>query len=176
MDGVLADFENGFLQNWTAQHPDKSFIPVEERHTFHLTEQYPAEWRGFIYQIFCTPQFFRRFTPMEGGVEALHEMKRRGIEVYICTTPLEQYQNCVLEKYEWVEEFLGREWTSRVILTRDKTLIKADILIDDNPYIKGADTPSWEHVLYDQPYNRAVADKRRLTWDNWKAVLLNKSR
>ncbi len=32
--------------------------------------------------------------------------------------------------------------------------------------------PTWEHVLYDHAYNRAENSKRRLTWANWKDVLL----
>ncbi|HEX9597652.1 MAG TPA: hypothetical protein VF982_12285, partial [Anaerolineales bacterium] len=69
---------------------------------------------------------------------------------------------------------LGRDWISQLILSTDKTLVQGDILIDDRPEIKGAVKPVWEHVLYDQPYNRKVEGQRRLTWATWKEVLLNK--
>ena len=36
-----------------------------------------------------------------------------------------------------MEEHLGSEFTKRVILTRDKTLVRGDVLIDDKPTIGG---------------------------------------
>lgn len=40
-------------------------------------------------------------------------------------------------QYAWVEKHLGQEFLEQVILTRDKTLITGDILIDDKPDIQG---------------------------------------
>jgi 5'-nucleotidase len=92
---------------------------------------------------------------MRGAAQAVTDLMSEGFDVYICTSPLVQYRNCVLEKYEWVEEHLGSEFTERVILTRDKTLVRGDVLIDDKPVIGGISTPQWRHVLFDQPYNRS---------------------
>lgn len=172
MDGVLADFEAAFLESWREQHPDKLHIPLEQRTTFQVTDQYPVEWRDLVGQVYCAPGFFRNLRPIEGGIEALKEMRERGWDVFICTSPLKNYENCVLEKFQWVDEHLGRDWANRIILTRDKTLIRADILIDDKPEIEGAEKPSWEHVIYSQPYNtRVTKSQRRLTWANWQEVL-----
>ena len=44
---------------------------------------------------------------------------------------------CVCVQYAWVEKHLGQEFVEQVILTRDKTLISGDILIDDKPDIIG---------------------------------------
>jgi hypothetical protein len=40
-------------------------------------------------------------------------------------------------QFEWVEHYLGKDWISRTILTRDKTVVGGHILIDDNVKIKG---------------------------------------
>jgi len=109
--------------------------------------------------------------PIEGSLETLREIEMLGISVFICTSPLSQYENCVVEKYRWVEKYLGKEWIGRIILTKDKTLIRGDYLIDDKPEITGSNNPVWEHVLYERPYNQKVTGKRRLTWDNWKDIL-----
>lgn len=45
---------------------------------------------------------------------------------------------CCQEKWEWVREHLGDEFLDRVILTRDKTVVRADLLVDDKPRITGA--------------------------------------
>lgn len=75
------------------------------------------------------------------------------------------------EKYLWVEKHLGREATNRLILTKDKTLVRGDILIDDKPHIAGAMRPQWKHIVYDAPYNRERKDVPRMTWQNWRNVL-----
>lgn len=40
-------------------------------------------------------------------------------------------------QYAWVERHLGPEFLDKVILTRDKTIVSGDILIDDKPDILG---------------------------------------
>lgn len=172
MDGVLADFEGSFLQKWRAAHPDEFYMPLHERKSMYVTEEYPKRLRKKIWSIFTMPRFFLDLEPIPGGRQALETMRDHGHEVFICTAPLIDYENCVLEKHHWVATHLGRDWVQRVILTTDKTLVKGDILIDDKPHITGVEHPPlWEHVLYDQPYNRHVTDKRRLTWEDWHRVI-----
>lgn len=171
MDGVLSDFDGEFLKRWRERYPDKFYVPIEERTTFYVKQQYPTELNPLVTEIIREPGFFRDMMPVAGGKDALVEMKSMGHEVFICTSPLSAYKNCVLEKFEWVEKYLGSSWVERIILTKDKTIVKADYIIDDKPEINGVENmPSWEHVLYDCTYNRDV-DKKRLTWGNWKAVL-----
>lgn len=171
MDGVIADFDGEFLKRWRERYPDKLYVPFKERRTFYVRDSYPNELKPLVTEILLEPDFFREMMPMDGAREALFEMQGMGLEVFICTSPFSTYKNCVLEKYEWMENHLGPDWIKYIILTKDKTIIKADYLIDDKPEITGMEkAPAWEHVLYDRPYNRGM-NKRRLTWDNWKDVL-----
>jgi 5'-nucleotidase len=171
MDGVIADFEREFLQRWKARHPTKFFVPLEERSTFYVKDNYPEDLKDLVNEIYWEEGFFRDMAVVPGAVDALREMDAMGFEVFICSSPLRKYRYSAVEKYEWVETNLGAAWTERIILTRDKTLVKGDLLIDDKPIIRGAESnPAWEHVLYDQPYNRGI-NKRRVTWDTWKTVL-----
>ena len=172
MDGVIADFDGEFLKRWRERYPDIFYVPLEERTAFYVKEQYPDELKPLVTEIVREPSFFRDMMPIDGGKEALTEMDSMGFEVFICTSPLGVYKNCVLEKFEWVEQVLGPDWVKRIVLTKDKTLIKADILIDDKPEITGVEKlPSWEHILYDRPYNKEI-NKRRITWENWKDVIV----
>jgi len=75
------------------------------------------------------------------------------------------------EVHQWIEKHLGRDFTKRIILSKDKTLIRGHLLIDDKPVIENAETAEWEHIIYDCPYNQDVLYKKRLTWMNWKEVL-----
>jgi 5'-nucleotidase len=110
--------------------------------------------------------------PIPNALESLVKMQEKGHQVYICTSPLSESASCYTEKYEWVLKHLGKDWARRLIITKDKTLVYGDILIDDKPEIKGLVKPSWEHILYTQPYNQNVNHKRRLTWqEDWESIL-----
>lgn len=175
MDGVIADFDQEFLQRWRKQHPDKFYIPMEKRTLFYVKDEYPDDLKPLVQEVLLGTDFFATMMPVPGAKEALHEMEASGFEIFICSSPFNTYDNCVLEKYKWVEAFLGPAWVKKIILTKDKTIINADFLIDDKPTITGVqDEPSWEHILYDRPYNKNVS-KRRLTWENWKDILLTSS-
>jgi 5'-nucleotidase len=119
------------------------------------------------------PDFFESLEPYDYIVEAMQEMEQdKNLRVFICTSPKKSYAHCVPGKYTWVEKHHGKRWTERIIMTRDKTLVTGDVLIDDKPHIVGVNkNPTWKHVYYNQPYNRDI-DKPRITnWREWKEVL-----
>lgn len=171
MDGVLADFEQGFIDAWRAAYPEITPVSLAERRHFHLLDDYPPDLREPGRALYTTPGFIRNLPPVKGAVQAFHELLQLDLDVRICTSPLRHYENNVLEKYEWVERHLGRAATERLIVTRDKTLVRGDLLVDDRPTIAGAMTPTWRHIVFDAAYNRSVADKPRMQWHNWRSVL-----
>jgi len=170
MDDVLVEFEKKIIELIIERYPEKKDLFKEERSNFKLTEEYP-EFKELIKEIESQKGLTENLEPVKGSEKALKEMRKLGHEVFICTSPLTNYKNNVSEKYKWVEKNFGEEWTKKIILTKDKTLIKGDILIDDNPEINGLKEPEWEQVIFDRPYNRHIKNKKRLNWDNWKEVL-----
>ena len=170
-DNVLADFARVIYTEMCARGHRERVLPPARQTTYPLEDHYPPELLGELKSIYTAEGFFRSLPPIEGAVQAVKEMVAEGIDVRICTFPIQAYRNCVGEKYEWVERHLGPAYTSRMILTRDQTIIAGDALIDDNPDISGSRTPSWKHIVFDQPYNRAVAGPRLQSWANWRAVL-----
>jgi 5'-nucleotidase len=170
-DNVVADLETGFRQAWVNLHPEIPPVTEADRKSFQVREDYPSDLRPAVDAILQSPGFYRNLPLMRGAAEAVTDLMSEGFDVYICTSPLVQYRNCVLEKYEWVEEHLGSAFTERVILTRDKTLVRGDVLIDDKPVIGGISTPVWRHVLFDQPYNGFLPGPR-IHWENWREVLV----
>ncbi|XP_035469419.1 5'(3')-deoxyribonucleotidase, mitochondrial-like isoform X3 [Scophthalmus maximus] len=142
MDGVLADFEGGFLKKYRARYPDEPYISLEDRRGFWVSAQY-GQLRSDLcvsdekaISIWESKDFFIELEPLPGGVEAVKEMARMdNTDVFICTSPIKHYKHCPFEKYAWVERHLGHDFLEQVILTRDKTLITGDVLIDDKPDI-----------------------------------------
>lgn len=43
----------------------------------------------------------------------------------------------LLLQYAWVEKHFGPDFLEQIVLTRDKTVVSADLLIDDRPDITG---------------------------------------
>ncbi len=169
-DGVLANYQERFLELWRNAHPEKFWLPTEMLTEHDTDKNYPSEYRELIEDITLQKGFFESLQPIAGGKEALEELLARGHDVRICTAPKREHQHCVPEKFAWVEKYLGKKWTERIVLTRDKTLVYGDILIDDKPNITGIATPTWKHIFYDQPYNRTHSGPR-LTWKNYQEVL-----
>ncbi|CAL9701367.1 unnamed protein product [Knipowitschia caucasica] len=182
MDGVLADFEGGFLRKFRARFPQEPFISLEERRGFWVSAQY-GELREDLcdkaISIWESKDFFLELEPLPGAVEVVKQMSQmENTDVFICTSPIKRYQHCPQEKYAWVEKHLGHDFLDQVILTRDKTLVSGDILIDDKPDILGVESsPSWEHILFSACHNlHQNCPQRRLTsWaDDWRSLLDSK--
>ncbi|XP_014807939.1 PREDICTED: 5'(3')-deoxyribonucleotidase, cytosolic type isoform X2 [Calidris pugnax] len=173
MDGVLADFEGAVLRRFVSRFPGEPRVELADRRGF-------SEKVASIYE---SPGFFLELDPIPGALEAMQEMIRmQNTEVFICTSPLRKYEHCIVEKYKWVEKHLGPEFVDRIILTRDKTVVSADLLFDDKDTIRGAEqNPSWEHILvtcyHNSRFQLQPPRRRLLSWaDDWKGILESKRR
>ncbi len=163
-DGVLADFDKYFISKWSEVYPDITLPNISDRKTFYIDEAVPQELQDMVKVLPRQQGFFENLPPIDGAIDGINKLKSLGHEIFICTSPLWYYQHCVKEKYMWIEKHLGIEWVQHAILTRDKTVVRGDFLIDDKPEIKGAHAPTWEQIIFDQAYNREIKDKRRMTW------------
>jgi len=174
MDGVITEIEQGFIDRWRAQHPEKPYVPLEKRKGFYLEQQYKQlspEYEQLALDVFNQPGFFRSLRMIPGSLEALKEMRNLELNPFICTSHFSTSRTCIQEKHDWTQYYLGKDWLKRLIITMDKTLIHGDKLIDDKQEITGAIEPVWEHLLFDSCHNKDVKDKTRINWDNWKEVL-----
>lgn len=63
MDGVLADFEGGFLKKYRARYPDEPYITLEDRRGFWVSTQYGrlrsdlcvSDWLEYMCTKICGP-------------------------------------------------------------------------------------------------------------------------
>ena len=169
-DGVLADFDRVFDLAWRERFPERDLVEPASRKNFYLRDDYPAEYRADIKQVQASAGFILGLPPVPGALAAMDDMLAAGHDVRICTAPLTEFTHCVTEKYQWVQDNLGPEWVRRIVLTKDKTLVRGDVLIDDKPQVTGCLAPTWEHVVFEAPYNLGAVG-RRINWDTWRRVL-----
>jgi 5'-nucleotidase len=168
MDGVLADLEAEFFARFQQTHG----IDLSTKRTeFYMEHDWPEHVEE-IHEIMSTPGLFYSLSLIVGGLNAL-EWMARSHDVFICTAPLLENPTCVQDKVRWVEKYLGPEWTRRMIITKDKTLVHGDILIDDKINIQGVRIPTWHHVLFHAPYNldKEHAGERLHAWHQIEQLL-----
>lgn len=132
----------------------------------------PPEVCDAIAWVMDRPGFYASLEPIEGVREAMNEMLDEGYDVAICTAPWKTNPTCVQDKLEWVDRYLGHRWRERMVISRDKTRVRGDLLIDDKPEIKGLHEPLWKQAYFTQPYNAMLTDKPHLDrWADWRDLL-----
>lgn len=161
-DGVIADWGNAYNESLDAFGEEAALIPRHaDQRGFNLNEGRTKRERDIIAAVMIERGFYSRLQPIPGAVQALKAAVKAGHDVRIVTSPWVSNPTCASDKLNWIVEHYGSHWGARVVITADKTVVRGDILVDDKPKITGSMQPEWEHVLFDQPYNRAV-DKRRI--------------
>lgn len=171
MDGPLVDFEGAFFERWRELYPERKFVLPEAREYFYIEDQYPEEYKDDIQNIFKTKGFVLKMKPSENALEGINVLEERGYVVKICTSPMTKSPNNISEKVEWIEKNMGKKKLRDLIITKDKTLVRGDYLIDDRPEVKGMMEPVWEHLLFALPFNRNVSSKKRVNWTEILQIL-----
>lgn len=175
MDGVIVDYDAEFAKRWAIMRPDRDdYDLIRSRTDFDIENNFPEEDYSDVCKVIAEGGFFQKLLPFKGAIEALNEMDKTGFHVLLCSSPSRfQFEESASGKYEWIRQWLGEDWMERLILTRDKTVVDAPVLIDDKPKISGAcKDPTWTQVLFTQPYNSRIQDKPRMSdWSEWRCVL-----
>lgn len=171
MDGVICDYTEHMLELATGRF-SLPRLRASEVSEFYTERMFPPEYHAPVDELSLEEEFFLNLPPIHGSIEAINEMlENPALSVWICSSPKKTSDHCHSEKFLWLRKHFGQAFAERLILSRDKTLVSGDFLIDDKPIICGERTPEWEHVIFDQPYNRDIQEKKRLDWHNWREVL-----
>jgi 5'(3')-deoxyribonucleotidase len=99
-------------------------------------------------------------------MEALHEK----YEVFIATAAME-VPSSFTAKFRWLERHFPFISPSHIVFCGDKSILRADYLIDDNP--RQLRRFSGEGILYSSPHNKYVTEFRRVKdWLEVEALFL----
>lgn len=174
MDNTIVDWDAEFIRRYASgrdlQEVEKI---VRSRAKFEIEENFPESARAEVLETVASPGFYESLQPLPGAVEALQALVAEGVDVKLVTAPHPTCPGtCAMEKYTSVERIFGASFQERLIITRDKTQVQGDILIDDKPHISGSKPRPWKHVIFNQSYNQDVQGKDRLSsWTSWRDVL-----
>lgn len=171
MDGVFADFVTGFYHVLESQYPEARsyFAHPSELKKFYIEDNLLDERGNAVTELICNNiETFRSAPPFAGALEGMNLLRamclERNADVHICTAPHITNLPCYTQKAEWVAKHLDQDWVNRLIITRDKTLVRGHVLVDDKPEPLGKHKPMWDHVLFTRSYN---VDLPKLRIDDW---------
>uniref|UniRef100_A0A7S0Y5J2 Uncharacterized protein n=1 Tax=Hemiselmis andersenii TaxID=464988 RepID=A0A7S0Y5J2_HEMAN len=177
MDNTIVDWDREFAARWEkspeAEAGDSELI-LGRTH-FEMEENFSeGPRRERAKQIMKETGFYESLQPFEGALRALEAMSAAGASVLLVTSPHPFCAGeCANEKFRWVEKHLGKEWESNLIITRDKTFVAGDILVDDKPLVTGRALPTWVQVHFAKPYTKGLGGVagRLETWSDYDLVL-----
>lgn len=147
------------LKAWVAWLNAKYYLTVEYENIreWDMTLNFPTLTEEQVYQPLELKEFWETVQPIEGASEILKQLiEEDGQDVYIVTSPgsfksVVPKIEAVLHKYF---DFIDDE---RIIIAKDKSMICADIAIDDNIdnlCLYSDTTFPLMRLLFDSPHNR----------------------
>jgi 5'-nucleotidase len=131
MDGVLCDY-------WT---------PVQRIMDNHLKNEGVILSHPEVHKMY--PRVFLDFEPIEGAIEAYHELCTM-YDMYILSTPAWVQPHAYRDKRLWVEAHLGKNSQKKLILSHNKGLMNGKFLIDDMTH-NGVTRFKGKHIHFGQP-------------------------
>ena len=168
MDEVLAD---------TAAHQlawyERDFGPgltLDQLTGRHLFSVIPAERHAAVRGHLSHPDFFRQIPVMPGAVEAVLALSDR-YELFVASAAME-HPVSFTPKFEWLREHFPMIPPARCVFCGDKSVLGADMLIDDSPY--QLEKFRGEPIIFAAPHNALETRFRRvIDWPHAVASLLD---
>lgn len=167
LDGTIRNIWEQFRTAGKIIAPD-IYWPEEGPVTYWFLDQYKTHPR---YEQLCKvwkhKNFFVQAQPYPGAIRTIIDLAQDH-DIQLITHPTNS-DTAHSENAEWVRQWFGTNWVDRLIQKTDRTTEWADILIDDNPVIKGRNpNPKWLQITFRQPYNAYVP--MRYEFKNWFQV------
>ncbi len=171
MDEVIADALGEHLARYNRDFPpspeDPHFPQPLTRADLHgrrLWQAVPASRHAALDAYFRNEDFFRNLAVMPDAARVLLRLQSR-YDIFIASAAME-VPSSFTAKYDWLAEHFPFIPTSHIVFCGDKSILRADFLIDDNTRQLAAFRG--EGILFTSPANIHVTTYRRV--NNWQEV------
>lgn len=162
MDDVIADAISRFLE-WYERDFGISFSKEDLAGT-KLRLIVPEEHRKIVSSYPHHKDFFKDLPVMPGSVEAVQKLHNK-YEVYIASAA-QEFPLSLNHKNQWLDEYFPFIHWKRRIFCGDKSVLKADVLIDDNDF--NLSVFDGRRIMFSSPHNLNDRSYERL--ENWFEV------
>src|SRR5262249_42480455 len=125
------------------------------------------EYATQIREVTSAVGFFSGLPPIQNALDGWKRIEDLGYRPRICSSPLNAHPDCEAEKRAWTSGLLGKQAAQDAYITRDKIGVHGLGSISVIPWIEGNKKASWQHVVFDMPYNSNSPIGWRLRgWDD----------
>jgi len=159
MDGVIADVAEQFLR-----YDEREFgkrRPLEEVIGKKEIEAFP-HLREYIF----SKGFFRTTPVIEHSQDIVRKLNEN-YEVFIVSAATE-FPQSLSEKQEWLNEHFPFIKWQQMVFCGIKTIVTADIMIDD--HFKNLDHFTGSTFLFSQPHNQHMNNGKHKRVENWLEI------
>jgi 5'(3')-deoxyribonucleotidase len=174
MDEVIADALGEHLQRYNRDFPNDFKTTITPAHLLgrSIWDYVPTHRQKALEQYMLSEDFFSVLDVMPESQRVLDRLQLR-YDIFIASAAME-VPTSFNAKFNWLARHFPFIPTSHIVFCGDKSILRADFLIDDNPRqlrlfhsnILG-DSPR-EGILFSSPANAFVTGFRRV--DNWRDV------
>jgi 5'(3')-deoxyribonucleotidase len=188
MDEVIADALSEHLLRYNRDfHPTSAPLTLADLHGRWLWDAVPPARVRDLERYMLSDDFFRVLPVMPDAQRVLRRLQSR-YDIFIASAAME-VPSSFAAKFQWLAEHFPFIPTSHIVFCGDKSILRADYLIDDNPrqlrLFEGRDPNNPQHsestgahgeemsctregILYTSPANVNLTGFRRV--NNWQDV------
>ena len=167
VDGVLNNLMEVTLNVYNQKYGTE--YSLNDISSYNLENCFDHTTAKRMKQIFCdvkTP-IWDKVKPIAGAQDALEQLLSKNHQVYLAT---DNDPNTYGQKVAWVKRFFPFIDSSKIICIKDKWLLRADIMIEDNIQTLLA-KPYYHRICFDYPWNQYNYDEiygihRCHNWDD----------
>lgn len=159
MDGVIANVYSQFIKLHAEEFG--KILTMDEITGMPEAEAFPE-----ILKYVNSRGFFLHAPVVEDSQQIVKELNDQ-YKVFIVSAAME-FPNSLVEKQSWLNEYFPFISWQQMVFCGSKTIIKADIMIDD--HFKNLDYFAGATFLFTQPHNKLADDGRHTRVDTWKQV------
>lgn len=173
MDGPLADFDVHFYARCIDAGITFEIDGPEYQQHRYFTEHIPnRRERKMARAMVDAPGWFAELPVTPGAQWGVNALLSAGIDVWVCTKPLEVNPTCHSDKAQWIARHFPA-LTERLIIAPNKAMVHGDVLLDDAPKDEWFAVASWRPVIFAAPFNRGQwPHLQRWTWGDDIAALV----
>ena len=153
VDGVLNNLMHATLDEYNKKYNGN--YSINDITTYNLENCFEPNVARRMKKIFCTTDIWNKVRATDGSFDALQKLINDGHQIYLAT---DNDPNTYGEKVAWIKRFFPFIDASKIICIKDKWMLRADIMIEDNLQALLA-KPYYHRILIDHPWNSAYKYK-----------------
>lgn len=156
MDGPLADFDLAFWELCRGHGVEMNITSMDDpnRKRFMTDNILRKDDRNRMREFVDhgPNRWFRDLPVVSGCQEGVERLEEAGVDIWICTKPLESNWRCRDDKAKWIRRYFPH-LEDKLLIMPNKALAIGDVLLDDAPKTKWFGEAVWKPVIFPCPFN-----------------------